>query len=507
MKGESGKTTSVWEYSENKLSLTPLKKDVEADVCIIGAGIAGLSTAYELSLANKNVVVIDDGIICGGETCRTSAHLSNVLDDGIFRMEKLHGLENAMLAVQSHGTAINEIESIVKKEGIDCGFERVDGYLFPSLRQSPNLIEEEYSASQRAGLKVERVTAAPIGFHTGEALRFPNQAQFNPLKYMVKMVEILTARGVQVYTQTSAQKIQGGDPVVVTTKDGFKISAGAAVVATNTPFNNLVVLHTKQAAYRTYVIGVEIPKGSLRKALFWDTEEPYHYVRTCPQEGEGGDILLVGGEDHRTGQEDHPNECFTRLEDWMRARFPLAQKILYRWSGQVLEPVDGLAFIGVNPLDGPNVYVTTGDSGMGITHGVIASLLLTDLILGRKNKWEHLYNPARKNLKSLGRFIKENLNTACQYKDWVTPGEVDSSEDIGNEEGAVCRKGLSKIAVYRDQDGLPHTYSAVCPHLGGIMHWNKTEKTWDCPCHGSRFNRYGKVINGPAMPNLAKVNV
>lgn len=215
------------------------------------------------------------------------------------------------------------------------------------------------------------------------------------------------------------------------------------------------------------------------------------------------DILIVGGEDHKTGQADNAEDRHARLANWARSRFPQMETVEFTWVGQVMESIDGLAFIGRNPLDKENVFIATGDSGMGMTHGTIAGILLTDLILGRENPWATLYDPSRKTLLAAGEFAKEAVNMAAQYADWVTGGDVSSTDEIADDSGAVMRRGLSKIAVHRDAHGKLHELSAVCPHLGCIVRWNASEKTWDCPCHGSRFGKLGKVINGPANTDLA----
>ncbi len=284
------------------------------------------------------------------------------------------------------------------------------------------------------------------------------------------------------------------------------MSASFVVVATNTPVNDLVAIHTKQAPYRTYVIGARVPRGSVPRMLLWDTPDPYHYVRlqTVENDGDAYDVLIVGGEDHKTGQAEDFDERFLRLEEWARERFPSIETVEFRWSGQVMEPVDGLAFIGRNPLDSDNVPIATGDSGQGMTHGTIAGRLLTDLITGRDNEWAALYDPTRISLKAGVEFAKENLNVAAQYADHLTGGEVESAEDVAPGTGAILRRGLKKIAVYRDDSGALHELSAVCTHLGCVVSFNDKEKTWDCPCHGSRFAcADGHVVNGPAIEGLA----
>lgn len=511
MESESGQTTSIWMATAETPAGVPLAEDTRADVVIVGAGISGMTTAYLLAREGKSVVVLDDGPIGGGMTERTTAHLVNALDDRYYELERLHGESGARLAAESHTAAIDRIEAIVKEEKIDCEFERLDGYLFVPPGDSKQQLEDELKAAHRAGLtEIEIIERAPIkDFDTGRCLRFPQQAQFHPLKYLTGLAEAIVRDGGRIYTGTHAGKIEGGRQARVETESGHVVAAGAVVVATNTPVNDRLAIHTKQAPYITYVIGARVPRGSVERALYWDTPDPYHYVRIESAEGlddEGKkrdyDILIVGGEDHKTGQSDDANKRYAYLERWTRTRWPMIEEVEFRWSGQVMEPVDGLAFIGRNPMDADNVFIATGDSGNGMTHGTIAGILLADLIQGRANKWEEIYDPSRKTLKALPEFAKENLNVAAQYTDLVTPGDVDSTAEIKPNDGAIIRRGLSKVAVYRDEEGALHERSAVCVHLGCIVDWNSKEKTWDCPCHGSRYDAYGKVFQGPANKDL-----
>jgi glycine/D-amino acid oxidase-like deaminating enzyme/nitrite reductase/ring-hydroxylating ferredoxin subunit len=492
--------------------LPSLTGDTRTSVCIVGAGIAGMTTAYLLGRAGKAVVVIDDGPIGGGETGRSTAHITAALDDHYSEIEKLHGEEGIRIAAQSHSAAIDKIESIASLEDIDCDFERVDGYLFAGTPDDRKALEEELKAARRAGLdEVEMVDRAPIkSFDTGPALRFPRQAQFHPLKYLNGLARAILRDGGHIYSGTHATTINDGEPATVKTSDGHVITADNVVVATNSPVNDWVILHTKQAAYRTYVIAARIPRGSVQRGLYWDTLDPYHYIRlqevdTLVDPSHRQDLLIVGGEDHKTGQANDADERFRCLEEWTRQRFPMIGNVDFRWSGQIMEPVDYMAFIGKNPGNDQHIYIATGDSGNGITHGTIAGMLLTDLILGRKNPWTKLYDPSRVTLRATPDFLKENLNVAAQFSDWATGSEVDSYEQIPPGGGAVIRRGMKKIAVYRDENGEIHERSAVCTHLYCIVAWNSAERTWDCPCHGSRFDPYGQVVNGPAITPLREV--
>lgn len=505
MNTDSGITISPWMATSDIPRYEPLRDDLEADVCIVGAGIAGISTAYLLARSGRRVVVLDDGPIAGGETGRTTAHLVCALDDFYSDIEKMHGTEGARIAAESHMSAIDRIESIVGEERIDCDFERVDGFWFKEGEQGHDL-DDEVDAASRAGVPgVERLAQIPgLPFVTQVAVRFPNQAQFHPLKYIAALARAIERDGGRIFSGSHVESLENETKrPQVKTADGATVSAAAVVFATNTPVNDRVKIHTKQAAYRTYVIGARVPRGAVPRALYWDTLDPYHYIRLTSID-DTSEMLIVGGEDHKTGQAEDEQTRFATLERWTRERFPMTATVDYRWSGQVMEPVDYMAFIGRNPGD-EHVFIATGDSGNGMTHGTIAGILITDLILGRENAWSKLYEPSRVSLRATPTFLKENLNVARQYADLATAGEISSLDELPNNSGAVMRHGAKKVAVYRDESGEVHRCSAVCPHLYCIVDWNAAEKTWDCPCHGSRFDRFGKVINGPAISDLAPV--
>ena len=505
---------SVWTATHAIARRPPLDRDEDADVCVIGAGIAGTSTAYVLAREGRRVVLVDDGGIGGGMTSRTTAHLQSAIDDRFHALAKLHGETGARLAYESHAAAVDAIERFVADERIACDFRRLDGYLFGPPGDGSDELERELEAAHNAGFSdASLVSRAPLkGFETGRALRFPRQAQFHPLRYLDGLANAFERHGGRIACASHALEVVGGASAYVRMRDGPVVFAKSIVVATNAPINDRLVIHTKQAPYMTYVVGLELDTPA-ELALYWDTrqhadepgsgEAPYHYARIV-ELGERGNVLIVGGEDHKSGQRDDGNERYERLERWARERWPMAGALRYRWGGQVMEPNDRLAFIGRNPGDDDNVYICTGDSGNGMTHGTIAALLIGDLIAGRSNPWESLYEPSRVKLRGVSDFAKENLNVAKQYvAGYAGGGDVSEEAEIAPGTGAILRRGLSKIAAYRDAAGTLHEHSAVCPHLGCIVAWNSSERTWDCPCHGSRFSREGKVINGPANRDLS----
>jgi glycine/D-amino acid oxidase-like deaminating enzyme/nitrite reductase/ring-hydroxylating ferredoxin subunit len=507
MKSDSGRTVSFWMASAQTPTEPELDANLTVDVCIVGGGMAGIAVAYQLTREGKKVAVLDDGPSAGGETSRTTAHLVFYNDDGMAKIEKLHGTDGLRLASESHSAAVDLIEKNAKAENIDCDFRRVNGYLFVSPEgEGADFLKKELDAAHRVGLTdAHWVDRSPIpGFDSGPSLCYPRQGMFHPLKYIAGLSKAIRRDGGLIFNQTRATKITGGAGATVETSTGRTIRATSIVVATNSPVNDLVAIHTKQSAYRTYAIGFRIARDAIPAGLYWDTEDPYHYVRPHPAD-DSHDVLIVGGEDHKTGQANNADERFANIERWARQRFTMAGQVEFRWSGQVMEPVDCLAYIGHNPMDENNVYICTGDSGMGMTHSHIAALLLTDLILGRENPWAKLYDPNRVKLKATGTYLKENANVAAQYADWVTPGDVKDVSQIKNDSGAVIRRGLKEVAVYRDTAGTLHECSATCPHLGCVVAWNDAEKSWDCPCHGSRFDSTGRVVNGPAITDLSPV--
>lgn len=484
---------------------SPLPGDVRTNVCVIGAGIAGMTTAYLLARAGKAVTVIDSGPVGGGETGRTTAHITALLDDRYATIARRHGGDRARQAAESHTAAIERIEAIADLEDIDCDFERVNGYLFLGEHDDRDTLDKELYATHAAGLTTTRIVPhAPItGFDTGIALEITRQAQFHPLKYLKGLAKAIVRDGGTIACGTKAMHIEDGEPAVIRTADDHTILADDIVVATNSPVNDWMVMHSKQAPYRTYVVAFRIPKGAVPHVLLWDTSDPYHYVRVQAAEpGSADELLIVGGEDHKTGQSHDAEERFARLERWARRRFPMARELAFHWSGQVLEPVDGLAYIGKNPGNDQHIYIITGVSGNGMTYGTLGGMLITDLLLQRENPWTTLYDPSRINVRSATEYARENINVVEQYTHWLTPGDVGNVDDIEPGSGAVIRRGIHKIAAYKDDAGHVTECSAVCTHLYCIVDWNDMEKTWDCPCHGSRFDAYGKVISGPAIEDL-----
>lgn len=472
------------------------------DTVVVGAGVAGLVTALCLARDGRRVLVVDRQGLGEGESLRTTAHLASALDDRFYNLARWHGKDGARLAAESHAAAIDWIEQFVAQAPGRCGFRRVPGYLF-SHDGNTERLQKECEAADEAGLTVAYVSQGIPGLPAlGPALRFDHQARIAMDRYLLALGEACDALGVH-FMRGDVTRIEGGSVPVFVDGTGASWQANAIVVATNVPFHERVAIHTKQAAYRSYVVAGSVDQDALPDALLWDDGDPYHYVRLAEGPDGQGMLVVVGGEDHKTGQDDDPT-AFARLQEWTRNHLPGVGSFSHGWSGQIIEPADGLAFIGADPGGEENVYVVTGDSGNGVTHGTLAGLLLTDLIMGRPNSWSGLYDPRRKLVQSAGGWLRENANVALQYRDWLSGGGLPALDGLARGEGGILRHGIHRIAAYRNGDGEVSTFSARCPHLGCAVRWSPQEKSWDCPCHGSRFDaQTGVVLNGPATDPLA----
>jgi glycine/D-amino acid oxidase-like deaminating enzyme/nitrite reductase/ring-hydroxylating ferredoxin subunit len=499
------RTKSVWADTAVAPGAVPLGHDIEADIVVVGSGIAGLSTAYELCEQGQRVVVLDRGAIGTGMTARTTAHLASISDDGVDTLIDIRGEENARLFYQSHSASIERIEAIQERLGISCDFKRVQGLLFPKVGGKASELDVHMKAAKQLGVKVTDSQGLPFaGQENTRYLSYADQARFHPLAYLRGLAEAIQKNNGQLYASTAVTSTEENDHgVVVGTEDGRRVRARFAVVATNSPVNNVVAIHTKEAPYRTYAMAFLIPRDTLPDQLYWDTADPYHYVRLSPGSGTT-DYLIVGGADHKTGEADDGNVRFESLEAWTRNLVPNLGRETHRWSGQVLEPVDHSAFIGRNPGN-EKVFVVTGDSGQGITHGVVASLLISDLISKGSSPWSELYDPNRITPSSIKTFVSENVTALKQFAEYLAPGELNSFDELKPGHGAIVRSGLQKVAAYRAEDGSLIKCSARCTHVGCHIHWNSLETCWDCPCHGSQFAPGGDVLNAPAISALEKL--
>ncbi len=486
--------------------LPRLSSHLEVDVAVIGGGLTGTTSAYLLQQAGARVALLDREKFAEADTGHTTAHLTYLTDTRVAELSKNFGQEAARAVLEAGNTAVHQIHEFVETEEIECGFGWVPGYLHapvwnPKQNEKAKL-QMDAEAAQACGFPARFVEKVPFAEQPG--VLFPNQAKFHPRKYLGGLLRAFLAGGGEAYQQTAVESIEGQPLELKCGK--YSVRAKDVVIATHVPLQGATgtlkaaLFQTKLALYTSYAVGAQVPRGQIPEALFWDTHLPYHYLRVDALRNH--DYVIFGGEDHKTGQKESPSECFEALERKLRELVPKA-KIDHRWSGQVVETNDGLPFIGASA---PHQYVATGFAGNGMTFGTLAAMMIRDAIEGKSNPWQELFDVHRKKFRGgTWRYLTENKDYPYFYlRDrWVKP-EAKSLRGVPRGEGKIVQLDGERVAAYRDPEGKLHVKSAICPHMGCIVRWNDAEKTWDCPCHGSRFHAEGKVLGGPAETDLAE---
>ena len=478
--------------------LLPLPRAV--DVVVVGAGITGVTAAVLLKAAGKTVALLEAQRAAEGVTGYTTAHLTELLDCPFTTLLSHFGEEETRRAVHGVRASLDMIAGFVRDRRIDCDYRRVPGFYYTEKDHNAEDLQREFDAARRLGLEVSWTTEVPLPFPVKAALRLENQARFHVRDYLLPLLQSIPGDGSSVFEETRVVDVQDGGPCVVKT-EREEIAATDVVVATHVPLNRLF-LQTKVAHYRSYALGCRVA-ASVADALYWDDDDPYHYTRLAQIEGEP--LLIVGGEDHKVGQEKDAEGRFEALLDYAHERFGVRQ-VEYRWSAQVAEPVDGLPFLGRNSLSS-HVYVGTGYSGTGMTFGTLAAMIASDLILGRDNPWADVLDATRiKPLAGARKFVAENVDyPAHMVGDRLKAPDERSLEELARGEGSLVKVDGKKRAAFRDESGSVRVLDPVCPHMGCLVAWNAAEKSWDCPCHGSRFDTDGTVLDGPALTGLKPV--
>lgn len=498
------RTRSLWEAEAPASAYPPLREDVSVHAAVIGAGITGLTAALRLVEEGLTVAVLEMHHVGGGETGRTTAHLTEIVDNGYATIASDFGDEGAALVARSSREAIDWIERTVAALSIPCRFERVPGFLYSERGDHMERVRDEVEHARKAGLPAVFTREVPLPFRTLGALRLDRQAQFHPREYLSGLASRIVSRGGLIFEGTRAEAVHDGEPCHVDTEHG-RIAAQSVIVATNVPINR-VALITKLPAYRSYAMAARV-RGEAPRGLFWDTEDPYHYTRAYA--ASGGSMVIIGGGDHKTGTTRDTEAHHAALADYACRRFPV-ERIDHQWSGQIIEPVDGLPYIGLNTASS-RVYVATGYAGNGMTYGTLAGLITADLVLERPNAYARLYDATRvKPVAAAVDYVSENVTYPAHIlRDRVAALDVEGTDldAVPRGSGRIVRLEGRKCAVYRDERGEVHALSPVCPHMGCDVAWNAAEASWDCPCHGSRFTSTGQVLNGPAVRPLAAAEV
>jgi len=496
-------TTPYW-ISGGLSKFPSVTRDLEFDVVVVGAGMAGVTAAYQLKRAGMKVALVERDQCLRGETAHTTAHLSAVTDYSFVELSKRFGVNHAQAVWDAGFAAINEIDETIRREQIDCDFAWTDGYVHTPFageteRQVSDLREEAQAASS-AGFDAEFMESIPGLLRPG--VRFAHQAKFHPLKYLQGVLACVPGDGSCVFERTEVKEVKDGEKLSIAAGQ-HTLTAGYVVIATHVPLLGkggmfkATVLQTDLFQYNTYAIRARIKPGLLPEAMFWDLSDPYHYLRVDGDEREA--FVIFGGGDHKTGQADE-RARYEELERTLLTILPGAEPT-HRWSGQVIETRDGLPYIGE---PSPRQFAATGFSGNGMTFGTLSGMMARDAATGAKNPWQELFDINRTRIaKGLWDYVAENKDYPYYLvRDRFAGVEGKSSRAVKRGDGKVLELSGEKVAVSRDSRGALHRVSAVCTHMQCLVSWNSAESTWDCPCHGSRFTPDGKVIAGPAESPL-----
>jgi glycine/D-amino acid oxidase-like deaminating enzyme/nitrite reductase/ring-hydroxylating ferredoxin subunit len=481
-----------------------LEADTDVDVVVVGAGVTGLTAAYTLLRAGRSVLVMERGRCVTGDTGYTTAHLTMVTDTRLPELVKQFGNPHAQAVWDAGLSAIAQIDAIVREHRIDAGFEWVEGYLhLPTGETNSKARDElmrEADLASELGFDATFMSEVPLAGTPG--IRFDGQARVHPRRYLAGLAKAIVAAGGRIHEHTEAEEF-ASSPMSVKA-NGHRVTCRDLVIATHNPLvgvagvTGAALFQTKLALYSSYVVAGRVPKGVVPDALWWDTADPYHYLRVDPHRDY--DLVIFGGEDHKTGQAGDTEAHYRRLEKALAALAP-GIELTHRWSGQVIETPDGLPYIGSTA---EHQYAATGFAGNGMTFGTLAGVMIAERILGHPNPWTELFDTGRKAIRhGFWDYLKENKD----YPYYLIRGrfagaEARSTREVQRGEGKVLERDGQKVAAYRDTDGSVTLRSAICTHMGCVVGWNPAEKTWDCPCHGSRFQPDGKVISGPAESPL-----
>ena len=500
-------TTPYWSASATFPQFPALAEDVVADVVVVGAGMTGLTAAFLLAKAGKRVVVLERGRCAVSDTGHTSAHLTMVTDVRLTELVKRLGRDHAQAVWDAGLAAIAQVDALVREHEIDAGFEWVDGYLHRPATSQPAGddvdLRSEAAMATELGFDAEFTDAVPLVGTPG--VRFANQARIHPRRYLAGLAQQIVALGGRIHEHSEVSEFSD-EPRGVTAR-GHRIACNDVVIATHNPLVGLkgiagaTLFQTKLALYTSYVIGARVAHGAVADSLWWDTSDPYFYMRVEPHRDH--DLVIFGGEDHKTGQTADTTACYRRVESRLRSMVDDLE-VTHRWSGQVIETPDGLPYIG---RSAEHQYSATGYSGNGMTFGTLAGMMTADAILERRNPWTELFDPNRKALtRGLWDYLKENVDYPYYLiRDRFAGAEAKSLRAVKRGEGMIIERNGKKVAASRDAAGTVTLRSAICTHMGCVVGWNKAERTWDCPCHGSRFKSDGKVISGPAETPLAEL--
>ncbi len=498
-----GARKSIWQEEIKRFAADAITEEI-FDVAVIGGGITGVTTACELQRSGKKCVILEANNIGFGTSGGTTAHLNDFFDTTYKEAIDKFGLENARLLARAGKEALQIIERNVLEHNLDCDYEKKTAQLFALNEKQEQTLADMVEGAAKAGHEMQYIQdiSYPIPFR--KAVEIRDQAQFHPIKYIRSLCGIFKNAGGRIVEGCLCERHEEKEDIVYLQTTMGTVKARHAVYATHIP-PGINILHFTTAPYRSYAIAFSLKGNNYPKELGYDLEDPYHYYRSHVIDGR--ELLIAGGEDHKTGHAEDTGACFSNLENYCRQYFDI-DRVEYSWSSQYYEPADGLPSIGILPGSDGRVYAATGFRGNGMVFGSLSARILSDLIISGTSLYEALFRPGRfKPVAGFTAFVKENATVIHDFiKDKITMEKVMSLAEITEGEGKVVKYEGDSYAVYKEHGGKVHLLKSTCPHARCEVRWNSAELSWDCPCHGSRFNINGRLLNAPAVKGLERMD-
>ncbi|MFL5765925.1 MAG: FAD-dependent oxidoreductase [Bacteroidia bacterium] len=496
------KTISIWESTARQGTVYPmLQGDKQADVVVIGGGITGLTAAMLLSDAGKKVIVLEALNVGLGTTGNSTGNLYVTVDEHLSGIKKKWNADVMKAVVRSRSSALSLIEQTIRRFDIKCDFYKTSFNFFAEDldKNAEDFLQKEFDALVEAGLSPTLSQNPGLNFPVKKMISVDGQAQFHPYKYASQLAHSISQK-CEIYENSPVEDFDEKEGIVKT--KGGSVKAGAVIMATHTP-KGVWMVQGDLGPYREFGVAAELKSGSFPGGIYWGVNAPKHSVRSF-KDGDKNYIMVIGDK-YKTGQGENTFDYVRHLEKYLDERFDIGEE-RFVWGGQHYRPADGLPYIGKHS---DKLYFLTGFATDGLVYGTLASMIVSDMISGKKNEWEDIYDLKRYTpIKSFKEFFKENADNIVQYlKDTPWSADVKSLQEIARGDGKVIESGGEKLAVYKDEMGYSHAVSAVCTHMKCVVNWNPAEKTWDCPCHGSRFKTDGTVLEGPAVIALQKKEI
>lgn len=497
-------TQSLWNSFSGTTNFPSLTNDIKVDVAIVGGGITGISTAQLLAEAGFSVAVLEARKVGGGTTSHSTGNLYYNIDQVLSSLQSKYNNEIIRRVAGSRNSAVQLIEDNVNKFQIDCDFKRVPSFLYSSNEENAAKVDQEYETALEAGVKMENASSEEIPFKMTRGVKVSGQAQFNSMRYVQGLANAIENDSCRIYENTRVSSFEENDDGVILKTTGGTVTAKYAVHATHTPKGVKVTFHTVLGPYREYGVAAKLNSGEYPEGIFWGYYGSGEKVSVRSYSRGTEKFIIAVGQPHKVGQAQNNNEHIEHLVTFLKDHFDIGE-VTHRWGGQHYKPADKLPYIGPQAEDS-RIYVATGFSTDGLTYGVLSGMIISDHIAGKDNPYTEVYKASRFTpAKSAKEFLKENLNVATQFiKDLPFKGDEDELRLLKNGEGRIIEKDGHKVAASRSENGELNLHSAFCTHMYCVVHWNNAERTWDCPCHGSRFNQEGGVLEGPALEPLKK---